>query len=281
MKIGIFGFGKTGQEVARVLISDPRAKVMWIAKRSAESIDAKEQLGIESKDPAKFIELGEQTAAQLLDANPVDVIVDFSSASSIEFYGAEAARRGISIVTAVSNYESETQSQLRKLSKKTRVLWSPNITLGINFLFMAAKAIKAANPVSDVQVSEEHFREKSEISGTAQRLAKMLGEDDSTINSVRAGGIVGIHEVLFGYQNETLRLKHESISRQAFGDGALFATLNIHHRPNGYYRMEDLLLPYFGVPLTETGSLPIAPRIKPNSLLERLVIAVRKSRDRN
>lgn len=258
MKIGIFGFGKTGQAVAKVLIKDKRTKVMWVAKRQKEELGtAAEHLGIETNEPARFLSTEGLSAGEFFDKNPVDVIVDFSSQSGIDYYGTEASKRGIAIVTAVSNYDEERQAQLKKLSKKTSVLWSPNITLGINFLFMAAKAIKAANPVSDVQVSEEHFREKPEVSGTAVRLASMLGKDKESINSVRAGGIVGIHEVLFGYQNETLRIKHESISREAFGDGALFAALHIYRRAHGLYRMEDLLLPYFGVPLTETGSLPV------------------------
>lgn len=269
MKIGIFGFGKTGQAVAKVLIKDKRTKVMWVAKRQKEELEtAAEHLGIETNEPARFLSTEGLSAGEFFDKNPVDVIVDFSSQSGIDYYGTEASKRGIAIVTAVSNYDEERQAQLKKLSKKTSVLWSPNITLGINFLFMAAKAIKAANPVSDVQVSEEHFREKPEVSGTAVRLASMLGKEKDSINSVRAGGIVGIHEVLFGYQNETLRIKHESISREAFGDGALFAALHIYRRAHGLYRMEDLLLPYFGVPLTETGSLPVlskAPKPMPAS----------------
>lgn len=281
MKIGIFGFGKTGQAVAKVLISDKRTRVMWVARTSKNEGSAVDALGLDSNEPAVFLSTQGVSASQFLDQNPVDVIVDFSSVTGIDFYGDEAAKRGISIVSAVSNYEPEAQNKLRKLSKKTRVLWSPNITLGINFLFMAAKAVKAANPVSDVQVSEEHFREKPEVSGTAKRLSKMLGLEDAKIHSVRAGGIVGIHEVLFGYQNETLRLRHESISREAFGDGALFATLNIHHRPHGFYRMEDLLLPYFGVPLTDTGSVPVISSIPTGSLLTKLVVAWRKRRDKN
>lgn len=281
MKIGLIGFGKTGQAVARVLIKDRRTKVMWVATSSKkENSSAAEALGIETNEPAKLLDASELDIKKLLDTQPVDIIVDFSSESGIDYYGTEAAKRGISIVTAVSSYQGDKVEKLKQLARKTRVLWSPNITLGINFLFMAAKAIKAANPNSDVQVSEEHFREKPEVSGTAVRLARMLGLSDDSINSVRAGGIIGIHEVLFGYQHETLRLRHESISRDAFGDGALFAAINIHHRPHGFYRMEDLLLPYFGAQLTDTGRISaVAP--SPRSLKEKAIMTWRKYRDRD
>ena len=158
-------------------------------------------------------------------------------------------------MTAVSQYDSKSQATLKKLAQKTRVLWSPNITLGINFMFMASKALKQAAPESDIQISEEHFREKAEISGTAIRLAKLMGKEVESINSVRAGGIVGVHEVLFGFQNETLRLRHESISREAFGNGAFFAATNLPHWPVGYYNMQDLIQPYFSNQPTDTGTM--------------------------
>ena len=236
MKVGLFGFGKTGRAVATVLINEKATKLQWVAKRNKDEqfSSAPESLGIDTVEPGKFIDTGSIDISKLLDKNPVDVIVDFSSESGLEYYGEEAAKRGISIVTAVSQYDSKSQATLKKLAQKTRVLWSPNITLGINFMFMASKALKQASPESDIQISEEHFREKAEISGTAIRLAKLMGQGVESINSVRAGGIVGVHEVLFGFQNETLRLRHESISREAFGNGAFFAATNLPHWPVGY-----------------------------------------------
>lgn len=257
MKVGLFGFGKTGRAVATVLINEKATQLQWVAKRSKDEqfSSAPESLNIETVEPGKFIDTGSIDIGKLLDKNPVDVIVDFSSESGLDFYGEEAARRGISIVTAVSQYDAKKQATLKRLAQKTRVLWSPNITLGINFMFMASKALKQASPSSDIQISEEHFREKAEISGTAVRLAKLMGKDVESINSVRAGGIVGVHEVLFGFQNETLRLRHESISREAFGNGAFFAATNLPHWPIGYYNMQDLIQPYFNDQPTDTGTM--------------------------
>jgi len=257
VKVGLFGFGKTGRAVATVLINEKATKLQWVAKRKKEDqfSSAPESLGIDTLEPGKFIDTGTIGISKLLDKNPVDVIVDFSSESGLDYYGEEAAKRGISIVTAVSQYDSTKQATLKRLAKKTRVLWSPNITLGINFMFMASKALKQASPDSDIQISEEHFREKAEISGTAIRLAKLMGQEVESINSVRAGGIVGIHEVLFGFQNETLRLRHESISREAFGNGAFFAATNLPHWPVGYYNMQDLIQPYFYNQPTDTGTM--------------------------
>ena len=98
---------------------------------------------------------------------------------------------------------------------------------------------------SDVEIVEEHFKQKQEVSGTAIRLAAGLKLDPASIKTIRAGGIIGTHEILFGFPFQTVRLRHESISREAFGDGAIFAAQHLRGKPAGFYRMEDLLMPYF------------------------------------
>ena len=62
---------------------------------------------------------------------------------------------------------------------------------------------------------------------TAKRIAESLNISPGRIKKIRAGGIIGTHEILFGFPFQTVRLKHESISREAFGNGALFAALNL------------------------------------------------------
>ena len=144
---------------------------------------------------------------------------------------------------------------MRTLAKHTRVLHSPNITLGVNFLMLAAKVLKKIAPYSDIQIIEEHFRTKAETSGTARILASELDVPAEDIKSVRAGGIIGVHEVLFGFPYQSVRLKHESISREAFGNGILFALRNLPDGPNGFFTMEDLLLPHFD--LKGEGEKPV------------------------
>ncbi|WP_320076715.1 dihydrodipicolinate reductase C-terminal domain-containing protein [Acinetobacter haemolyticus] len=56
---------------------------------------------------------------------------------------------------------------------------------------------------------------------------------------------MGVHEILFGFPFQTVRLKHESITREAFGNGILFAIENLKDKPKGFYNMEALLLPFF------------------------------------
>jgi 4-hydroxy-tetrahydrodipicolinate reductase len=109
----------------------------------------------------------------------------------------------------------------------------------------AAKFLKKIAPWVDVELIEEHFKGKEGISGTAIKIAESLDLEKSDINSVRAGGIVGKHEIIFGFPYQTVRLIHESISREAFGNGVLFVAENLKEMKSGQYNFEDILLPYF------------------------------------
>jgi 4-hydroxy-tetrahydrodipicolinate reductase len=247
MRVGQIGFGRAGRPVAAVLLESQTTCLEWVLRRAPtpEAWSVPQFLRVESQEPGRIYSAAEVPAAELLDASPVDVIVDFSSADAIYYYGDEARRRGITIVTAVSSYPDETLDHIRSLAEGTRVLCSPNITLGINFLLIAARVLRAIAPEADVEIVERHFKDKRGVSGTARKLAESLDLPDAAVKALRAGGIVGVHEVLFGFPHQTVSLQHESIRREAFGTGILFAIEHLQGKPAGLYSMEDLLLPYF------------------------------------
>jgi 4-hydroxy-tetrahydrodipicolinate reductase len=180
-----------------------------------------------------------------MDSFPVDAIIDFSSGEGIYTYGELAAKRKIKIISAISHYKPKEIAFLQKLAQQTTVFWSPNITLGVNYLMISAKYLKKIAPWVDIEIVEEHFKGKEGISGTALKIAEVLDMDKAQINSIRAGGIVGRHEIIFGFPYQTVRLIHESISREAFGNGVLFVAENLKDKQVGFYNFEDLLLPYF------------------------------------
>ena len=254
MRVGQVGFGRAGRPVATVLLESTSAQLEWVLRKSRtlEHRSAAEFLGIPADEPGLIYPVSEFSAAELLDRAPVDVIVDFSCPAGVYYYGEEAKKRGIAVITAVSQYPDDTLDYLRTMAKHTRVLCSPNITLGVNFLIIAAQILKNIAPNTDVEIVEQHFKAKHEVSGTAQKIAKTLGLPEEAIKTIRAGGIIGVHEILFGFPCETVRLKHESISREAFGAGILFAAEHMQGKPDGFYTMEDLLVPYFRLDASKT-----------------------------
>ncbi len=237
IKVGLIGYGKAGNAVARVLGEDPRFKLQWVARRRAGAVGTTIEgsdiplLGLEAIDFPKW-----------LDAHPVDALVDFSMPESLMLYGEELKRREIMLVSAISSYSEEQLDYARSLGDYTRILCSPNITLGINFLIMASKLLRSIAPFADVEIVEQHFKEKPEISGTAKKIAASLELGSEKITSLRLGGIVGHHEVIFGFPYQTVRLTHDSIKREAFGTGAAFALGELAHCGKGFHTFEDLLM---------------------------------------
>ncbi|OXB25051.1 dihydrodipicolinate reductase [Flavobacterium tructae] len=249
MKIGLIGFGKTGKSVATVLLENNKFCLEWVLRQSTvlEKRSVSEFLGIPSEEQGVIYSSSKTTMEELLDKHPVDVIIDFSSNEGIYSYGEVAAKRKVKIISAISHYKDKELQLLKKLAHKTTVFWSPNITLGVNYLLFAAKFLKKIAPWVDIEVNEEHFKKKEGTSGTAVKIAEALELDKNNINSVRAGGIVGKHEVIFGFPYQTVRLIHESISREAFGNGVVFVAENLKNKPKGLYNFEDILTPYFTV----------------------------------
>jgi 4-hydroxy-tetrahydrodipicolinate reductase len=247
LQIGLIGFGRTGREVAKHLLCASDVELRWVVRESTsfQHRPAAEVLGLDQPCDAPIISAAHEPAMDLLNRLPVDAIIDFSAASGVDYYYAAASRHRVAVVSAVSHYDAGHEQRLRWLSRHIPVLWSPNITLGVNVMMLAAQTLQRIAPAADIQIVEEHFRDKLQVSGTALRIAAALDVPQDAIHMVRAGGIVGTHEVVFGLPTQTLRFRHEAISRQAFGDGARFAALHIAHRAPGLYSMEELLRPYF------------------------------------
>ena len=238
LKIGLIGYGKAGQAVANVLGADPSLKLEWIAKRTNLSTDR-----VSNDGATPVIGLDAIDLPEWLDAHPVDALVDFSSPEAVHLYGEEVRRRKLMLVTGISAYSDVELAYIRSLGETARVICSPNMTLGINFVFLAAKLLREIAPHADIAILEEHFRNKPEVSGTARKIAEALDVEDESITSLRLGGIVGHHEVVFGFPYQTVRISHDSIRREAFGTGAAFALRELATQTEpGYYTFEELLM---------------------------------------
>lgn len=237
MNVGLMGYGKAGRAVADVLASDPRYRLCWVMRRTHT-----EGAHVEGHPGIALVGLDGLDLNRWLDACPVDAVVDFSDADVVFRYGECLRQRGILLVTSISAYTPRQFEYLREMGQDTRVMSSPNITLGINFLMLAARLLRDIAPFADVEVVEQHFRAKPEVSGTARKIAESLNLSGEKVTSLRLGGIVGHHEVIFGFPHQTVRLSHDSIRREAFGTGAAFALQELAACDTGFYTFDDLLM---------------------------------------
>jgi 4-hydroxy-tetrahydrodipicolinate reductase len=174
-----------------------------------------------------------------------------------------------------------SDSQLGQLQRapgtgKFGLMYAPNITRGVNVLMMLSKLAAHYLPGYDIEVLERHHRKKKDApSGTAAKIAHQLdaerGEheqivhgrhglsprasDEIGVHAIRAGGIVGVHEVLFAGDHDEITIIHRSESRLAFAAGAADAAAWIATR-RGYFTVEDMITQ------EETRELVAAPAVE-------------------
>jgi 4-hydroxy-tetrahydrodipicolinate reductase len=103
-------------------------------------------------------------------------------------------------------------------------------------------AAEASKHMQSAEIVELHHETKVDApSGTAKATAAaMVG--DVPIHSVRLPGFVAHQEVILGGQGETLTIRHDTSSREAFVPGVLLALEKLHELPPGVTVGLDKLL---------------------------------------
>ena len=106
--------------------------------------------------------------------------------------------------------------------------------------------LKSLSPVSkyDFVINETHHKNKKDSpSGTAKLLDKKLQllNITPTINTTRAGSVIGEHSVIAYGENEIIEIKHTAVSRDCFCQGAIAICEKLIKQKNGIYKIEDLL----------------------------------------
>jgi 4-hydroxy-tetrahydrodipicolinate reductase len=172
------------------------------------------------------------TLAEALAAG-VDVAVDFSVPSAAVAACEAAIAAGVPLVLGTSGLDPGELDRLgeRAAAAGVAILHAPNFAIGAVLLMRFAKQ---ARPLMDAcEIVELHADTKRDApSGTALATAAQLG-GDVPIHSVRLPGLVAHQEVIFGALGQTLTLRHDTTSREAFVPGTLLAIRRIGDLPPG------------------------------------------------
>ncbi len=192
-----------------------------------------------------------------------DVIIDFSTPSSLDNLLEYAKETNTALVIATTGLTDEQVKKIDEYSKYTRIFRSANMSLGINVLLdLVSKAAKVLDKF-DIEIIEKHHNLKIDSpSGTAFMIAdKINSEYDNNrdfiygrhskterrdkkeigIHAVRGGTIVGEHDVIFAGTDEILEINHIASSKKVFAEGAIAAARFLMTRENGLYNMDDLI----------------------------------------
>lgn len=194
-----------------------------------------------------------------------DVIVDFASAAAVDHLLDYCAGKQMPVVLCTTGLSKEQVEKVSETAKKTAVLRSANMSLGINLLLKLVK--EAARTLSDagfdMEIVEKHHNQKLDApSGTALALADSINEaldnqyhyeydrsgrhekrdeKEIGISAVRGGSIVGEHDVIFAGKDEVVTFSHTAYSKAIFGKGAIEAAKFLAGKSVGLYNMSDVI----------------------------------------
>ena len=194
------------------------------------------------------------------------VVIEFSTPAATLEHVKLAAEKKIPVVIGTTGSDQNQLAEIKKLSRRTPILLSANMSLGVNLLVsILGKVAKTLGDDYDVEIIEAHHRFKKDApSGTALALGRsvaqglnrdldkvgvsgrkgIVGErtkQEIAMLSVRAGDIVGDHTVIFGGIGERLEFIHRAHSRETFAHGALRAAQWLAKQKPGLYSMQDVL----------------------------------------
>lgn len=195
----------------------------------------------------------------------VDVVIDFSNAGAVDELLDYCVKKSLPVVLCTTGLSDEQLKKVDECSEKIAVLKSANMSMGINLLLKLLKdAAKVLAPAGyDIELVEKHHNQKLDApSGTALALADSINDamgneyeyvydrsqvrkkrdaKEIGISAVRAGTIVGEHEVIFAGTDEVIEFKHTAYSRSVFAKGAVEAGKFLAGQPAGMYDMGDVI----------------------------------------
>ena len=240
--------GKMGQVISKIVKEDPNTE-------TAAGVDA--YTGLANDYPVfECIETCDVEA---------DVILDFSNAAAVDGLLDYCAEKQVPVVLCTTGLSEEQLKKVEETSRKTAVLKSANMSLGVNMLLKLLKdAVKVLAPAGfDVEIVEKHHNQKLDApSGTALALADSMNEamensysynydrsqvrqkrdkKEIGISAVRGGTIVGEHEVIFAGEDEVIEFKHTAYSKAIFAKGAVEAGKFLKGKEPGLYDMSDVI----------------------------------------
>ena len=181
----------------------------------------------------------EAAGHELVPLEQADVLVDFTTPETVTANVERALDAGVPCVVGT------TGADLTHLGEAARerglaLFHAPNFALGA--VLMMRFAAEAAKVMPNAEIVELHADTKHDApSGTAKATAELMG-DDVPIHSVRLPGLVAHQEVVFGGQGQTLTIRHDTSSREAFVPGVLLALERLPSLPPGLTVGLDALL---------------------------------------
>ncbi|MCP5504384.1 MAG: dihydrodipicolinate reductase [Chlamydiales bacterium] len=200
MKIGILGYGKMGKAVERL----------------AQDLGHETSVGLDST---------------------VDVIIDFTEPNAVKETARALSKTQTPWVLGTTGWKKE---EVLKIVQENEIplLCGPNFSLGMAFFSRLAKMAGALTGdfYDKTGIDIHHAEKKDAPSGTALKLMEEV--PGLTFESIRSGHHVGIHQVIFDSQEDTIEITHRAKSRDGFAKGAILGAEWLIEK-KGIYTFDD------------------------------------------
>ncbi len=252
--------GNMGKELIRTVYTHPDFELVGGVDIKNVGTDLTESAGIEPC--GKPIE---GSLAEAIKNNHPEVVVDFTHPSVVFENIVTTLNNGAHIVVGTTGLKEEKLPDIENLSKKTgkNVFIAPNFSLGAVLMIKLSKA--AAQFFPEVEIIELHHEKKADApSGTALLTAEVINQarkrkpeipegkeivpgcrggevKQVRIHSVRLPGLLAHQEVIFGGLDQTLTIRHDTLSRKSFMPGVLMAIEAVVKRPGLTYGLDKIL----------------------------------------
>jgi len=251
--------GRMGKRIISLAADDSELKITGTVEVQGHP-DIGKDAGAVAGIKAVGVRIGSEFAAD------ADVVIDFSLADAAEATVGYCTANRTALVLGTTGLSNEQRKKIESAGDKIAVIYGTNMSVGMNVLFsLVGKTASMLGKEYDIEIVEQHHRFKKDApSGSALTLAenicKTTGRDfdkslvlgragkEATrekgtigIHAVRAGDIVGKHDVLFSTLGETVTLTHSAHSRDGFAAGAIRAAKWLIGKSPGLYSMADVL----------------------------------------
>ena len=176
---------------------------------------------------------------ELVALAAAEAMVDFTAPDAVAANVEAAIAAGVPSVVGTTGWEAAAVDGPARAAG-VAVLYAPNFAVGA--VLMMRFATEAAKLLPRAEIVELHHESKRDApSGTAKATAALLG-GDVPIHSVRLPGLVAHQEVILGGPGQTLTIRHDTTSREAFVPGVLLALERLSTLPPGLTVGLDALL---------------------------------------
>jgi 4-hydroxy-tetrahydrodipicolinate reductase len=255
--------GKMGREVVKAVSREKDLEVIAAVDKVEVGIDAGALVGINPLGVEVSSDLG-----KAIKSSKPDVVVDFTHPNVVMDNVRTILNSRVHAVVGTTGIAEDGLGEIGDLCKKNKVncLVAPNFAIGA--VLMMRFAAEASKHLPKAEIVELHHDRKADApSGTAIKTAEMMLEERSKhdtskkktdeiekldgarggemggihIHSVRLPGFVAHQEVIFGGLGQTLRIKHDSISRESFMPGVVMAVRKISKLKGLTYGLEGIL----------------------------------------